>query len=259
MKKEINRIRLLFLFYPVFALLLSFLIEAGFFVSTLIFLGVPSLILSFKNKNLIKKCAFFSAAFGIPLTIIIDYLHTATRTWFIPKPVFTFRLFGVNTIDMVLWGFFYAYLVVMYYEYVHNHDFKGTLNLNRKSLIIFWFASLFIFLTLLVFKNKLMNIGYVYLSIGLMLGILPIATVLLKFPSLFVNFFKTGIYFFYFNFIYEITALKLGQWTFPGTKYIGFVNIFGIRFPFEELFFWITLGAVSILALYKLFFMVVKK
>ena len=106
-KKEVKILKLMFFLYPVFASLASFLLRANFLVSTLIFFGIPSLILSFKDKNLIKKAALFSACFGFPLTIIIDYIATLTRTWFVPKSIFPVRIFGLVALEMFLWGFLY--------------------------------------------------------------------------------------------------------------------------------------------------------
>jgi hypothetical protein len=44
----------------------------------------------------------------------------------------------------------------------------------------------------------------------------------------------------------------LGQWSFPG-KFIGWIDLFGVRFPFEEFLIWIVLGAAGVLAWYELF------
>lgn len=45
----------------------------------------------------------------------------------------------------------------------------------------------------------------------------------------------------------------LGQWTFPGDQFIGWVNMLGVRFPFEELLFWFMLAAIGILSYYEFF------
>ena len=55
------------------------------------------------------------------------------------------------------------------------------------------------------------------------------------------------------NFIYDIAALKLGWWTFPGTEFIGWISIAGVSFPIEEFIFWIILFALGVLSYYEYF------
>ena len=106
---------------------------------------------------------------------------------------------------------------------------------------------------MLVSKPELLIIPYFYFVGGVVLVLIPVISVLFKFPNLIVKFSKMGAYFFYSSIIYEITALKLGLWDFPGDQFIGWVSIFGTVFPFEELFFWIILGVLSVLSYYEFF------
>jgi len=50
--------------------------------------------------------------------------------------------------------------------------------------------------------------------------------------------------------IYELTAVKLEQWHFPG-QYIGWIDLFGLKFPFEELLFWMGLSSFVVLSIYE--------
>ena len=56
----------------------------------------------------------------------------------------------------------------------------------------------------------------------------------------------------FFFLSFELTALKLDQWRFPGEN-IGHVQLFGLLFPFEEFIFWIVFGTPIILSYYELF------
>lgn len=63
-----------------------------------------------------------------------------------------------------------------------------------------------------------------------------------------------AFYFFFFSLVYELTALTLGQWSFPAeNQFIGFVEFLGLRFPLEEFIFWIMLGTSATLVLYEFF------
>lgn len=247
---------LLIFLWPVFASVFSFMLKANFFVSTLLFFGVPAAYLSYRNAKFVKKTALFSLILGIPLTIIIDYIMETTGGWFIPHSIFDpFRIFNRVTVDIIVWGVLYVYFITIYYETFLDKHVKTKQYYNQmKYLIISLIITFGLFILIKFAKPELLYINYFYLIFGTVLGILPIALVLFSFPQLYGKFFKAGAYFFFLTFIYEVTALQLNQWSFPAKdQFIGFVDIVGIRFPFEEFFFWILLGALGILSFYEFF------
>jgi len=86
------------------------------------------------------------------------------------------------------------------------------------------------------------------------LALLPFLFALLRFPDLYNALLIIGVYFAYLSFIYEVTALSLGQWTFPAAnQFIGFVHVGGVTFPIEEFLFWIILGSLATLTYYRYF------
>ena len=72
-------------------------------------------------------------------------------------------------------------------------------------------------------------------------------------PKLLHRFLKVGAYFTYVFILYEVTGVALGQWYFPSTQFIGWVQLFGQRFPFEEFVSWILIGSMTCLAWYEHF------
>ena len=83
--------------------------------------------------------------------------------------------------------------------------------------------------------------------------IVPAITFLSLFPRLLSKYVKTASYFFLLSILFELTGLQLNQWTFPGSNFIGWVELFGHRFPFEEFFFGFVMGAISVLTYYEFF------
>ena len=244
------------LLWPILGSIISLLVKANYFISIIIFFGIPAAYLSYKTQKFIKKIALFSAVLAIPLTIVIDYVMEITGGWFTPSSIFgSFRLFGYVMIDDLVWAFLYVYLVAIFYEYFL--DEKCTPKLYYPRLKYLFIGTLFIlgiFIFLYNSKPSLLQIDYFYLKVGVVLGLIPIILLLLNFPKLYAKFFKTAAYFFFLTFVFEITALKLGQWTFPASnQFIGFVSILGTHFPLEELFFWVVLGALAVLSYYELF------
>ena len=100
---------------------------------------------------------------------------------------------------------------------------------------------------------RVLEINYFYLKIGFALVLPAVLFLLFKFPDFYIKFFWTGIYFFFLSLIYEFTALILGQWTFPAeNQFIGYIGFGAVRFPLEELIFWIALGSVAASVYYAL-------
>ncbi len=242
-----------FLVYPIIASLISFLLRANAFFSVIIFYGIPSIYLSFMMKKNVKNAAVFSLVGIIPM-IVIDYIAHLTKVWEVTNSIIPFRLFGFVTLEVLLWVIFAFYFTVMFYEYFLDKHITHKLYKPRfKYLIISILALFSLFLFLLFGFPQFLRIPYFYLIFGVILILIPIVFELFEYPRFYTKFFKAQAYFFYLNFIYEITALKLGWWIFPGNEFVGWVSVFGVEFPFEEFFFWIMLTALAILTYFEFF------
>ena len=165
----------------------------------------------------------------------------------------SFRLFDYVIVDQIVWVFLYVYFVGLFYEvFIDQHKTVGTIPSKFKPFAIFMSVILGLFVLTHYFSPALLNIDYFYLKLGL-IGMIPLVIGLFKIPEAFGGILRAGVYFFILSLVYELTALSLGQWSFPAeNQFIGVVQVFGIRFPFEELFFWIIIGAVAVVAYYKL-------
>jgi hypothetical protein len=184
--------------------------------------------------------------------IFIDYLAVKNKAWFVPHSVFSFRLFGLIPIEDFIWGFLGVYLVVIFYEYfLDRRDEKRAKDYLHVLAIILSLLVLILFV--FIFSNPdLLYIPYIYLWLGLVLFLLPLLTTVSFFPRLFSKYVKAISYFFALFILLELTGVHLNQWVFPG-EFIGWVELFGIKFPFEEFFFFIILGSAVILSYYEVF------
>jgi len=238
---------------PILAALISLAIEANLITSILLFLGVPSLFLSYKKKEVVGRVALFSS-FSIPLAIIADYLVVSDQLWFVPKTVFPFRILGITPLENIIFLFLMVFFVTMFYENFFDKKIKHSLIDKRmKFLVVTLLILSVLFFTLLYIRPELLLISYAYFWIGLVIILIPIVLFLYHFPSFLLSYIKTTAYFFGLFFVFELVGLKLNQWTFPGTNFIGWVEIFGFRFPLEEVIFWFGLLAAVILSYYYFF------
>jgi hypothetical protein len=112
---------------------------------------------------------------------------------------------------------------------------------------------LFVFVATVLTNPSLLVIPYAYFWLGVVFAVVPSLTILSVFPRLLSKFVRTAAYFFLLALLFELTALHLHQWTFLGTQFIGWMEIFGFRFPFEEFFYWFVMGAISLLSYYEFF------
>lgn len=250
-RKKIDLI--LLLIYPIIGVAVSHLLNINAFCSVLVFFGIPSFYLSIRAKKYSKKAAIFSILASLPLIIIIDYIAHSTGQWVIPNSILP-RVFQYVTIEVIIWAIFNCYFVIIFYEYFLDHHFTKKLVYPQMKYLVGLFLALFVlFLFVYNFSPLLLNIPYFYLCFGVAFILIPIIIQFFARPKLITKFFETAAYFFYVTFLYEITALQLGWWGFPGRKFIGWISIFDIKFPLEELIFWLLLLAMAMLTYYEFF------
>jgi len=244
---------LLLILFPIISVATSLAIKANFLTSILLFFGLPSLWFSFRTPFQVKKTLIFSFVMAIPLGIFIDYIGTIDGSWLVPVSVFPYRLFSIVPIEDLIWGLLLIYNVVIFYEHFLDKGKHELIDKKMKYLIWPLLVFLLVFITILFTKPQIVSIPYAYLILGTILLLLPSITFLSFFPKLLSKYVKTASYFFLLAILFEITGLQLNQWIFPGTNFIGWVELFGYRFPFEEFFFWFVMSAIGILSFYEFF------
>ncbi len=252
MNKKQKDILLLILF-PILAMVVSLAVKANFLVSTLLFFGPMSIYLSYRHKKAIKKTLLFSFIISILSFIVVDYIATINGAWFVPDSVFPFRFLNILPIEDCIWGFGLIYSVIIFYEYFFDKSDGEIINRRMKYLYLIFGAILILFFVVLFLCPELFYINYIYFWIGILYIFIPVFMFLFFYPSLFAKFAKTGIYFFFFTVLLELTGVHLKQWQFLSDEYIGWVELFNNRFPFEEFFFFLMLASVAILSYYEFF------
>ena len=243
----------LLILFPLTAVTVSLAFQVNFFVSILLFYGLPSFWLSLRTPKRITKTFFFALIFSLPIGIFIDYLATPDQSWFIPHSIFHFRLWGFVPIDNLVWGFFLVYFVIIFYE--HFLEKGRDKQAFKKANYFVWclMAVLALFVGVTLVRPEILVLHYAYFWIGIVLVLLPFLSFISFFPKLLAKFVRAGSYFFVLSLVYELTALQLNWWSFPGTHFIGWVQLLGYRFPFEEFFFYMSLITTALLSYYEFF------
>src|SRR3989344_1128554 len=229
---------------------LLFVIHGNFFISSILYLVLPSIYFSARKPEIIIKSLIVSLV-AMPLMIIFDYLAFLNKTWEVPT-IFPLRFFQFIPIEDFFFTFCAVYVVIV----ASNYFFPG-LNLKmisrptvRRSLFIV--SVLFvIFIILYTFKLDILIIHYYYAWLILFAFIIPSLILFIRFKSYRKPFFWITVYSICLMLPYEVTAGKLGFWTFPSGEYMGMVHVFGWGFPIEEFLAWMIFFPLSTLAFGK--------
>ena len=233
----------------VIAPVISLTINADLLTSIILFYGLPSLWLSVRCFKAIKRAAIVSFL-GTIIFIAVDYIATIEGGWVVTT-LFSYRPLGILSVENSLFFFLGAYVVIMFYEHFserHKHPRKTHL----KLLVLLSALILTVFFLILYINPEILIIRYSYLWIIVFFLLIPDLLIFATHKKLILKFFKSNLYMIGLNFSFELVALHLRQWSFPG-HFIGWIYVFGLRFPIEEFIFYILAAGMTILVWYEFF------
>jgi hypothetical protein len=239
---------ILLVVFPILASILVLATEANLLLSIFLFYGLPGVWLSIRHPQKIQKSLIFSSFFIIP-AIVLDALAIYNKTWHVPS-MFP-RIFGLATVEDIIFVVFMIYTTVMFYEYFFDKGMQKTVSPKMKYLLFIILAMFGLFLIGL--NMSFLRIPYFYFWAGVVLFLVPSVVFLTIKKDMIRKFVKTGAYFFGLTFLFEITSLHLEQWSFPSSEFVGYVTVMGLGFPLEEAIFWFVLCAVNVLVFFEVF------
>jgi len=126
------------IFLPLVIFLAIFLVELkiNYFVSLLLFFGIPSLYLSLKNDEKIQKVGLFSILVSIPIAIIFELVAFGDKGWFVPESIAPYRIFSLIPLEDFIWMFLVTYTILIFYESFCNTKFQKSID-NKIKLMIY--------------------------------------------------------------------------------------------------------------------------
>lgn len=222
-------------------------------VSTVFFFIIPSIYLLIRKPRNLRR--IFTGAFliGMVFGFVFDFLAILNNAWSEPveQLVFKYKVLNIVPIDHIIWFFFWALIIIVFYEHFLEHERADGISHNFKYGLIPGITATIAILALFFIAPETIRFGYSYLILG-GLTFLPFLFLMIRRPILFIKFVKVTPFFFLLFLAFELTAIYLEQWYFPGL-YIGYVEVLGLRFPFEEFFFWILMSSTIVLSYYELY------
>jgi hypothetical protein len=237
----------------IFAIVFSSVFQTSFLVSTLLFLGLPSFYLCFKEEKFLPKILLASVSFGLFFGFCFDFIAELNNAWSWNGGLYFGKILGIVQIDVMIWFFLWVFHILVFYEHFADKD-KSKYAISKHSNTVFLISFLAVCILLLVytFSPHLLIVYRAYLWLSVIANI-PLLIVFFYKPRLVFHVIKIMPYFFFIYLSHEITALYLSQWSFPG-HYIGWVHLLGVQFPIEEMIFWITFSSVTAALYYEVSF-----
>lgn len=228
----------------------------GLFIGRSLFIGAiftvpPTIYLGIRKKKNWKKIGLATILFGFIFGFAFSFLAEYTLSWDVVSTIFPTKFLGITTLDTTIGIALMTLLIVTFYE--HFIDKKINSPISKRFWIALIPSFLVVGLIILVFfiSPDLLKTRYPYFYMGVV-AILPVIYLSIKKPKLISKLATTSIYFFFLFLVIEIFAVKYNYWIYPGNNYIGWVKIFNLSFPFEELFFWMLFYSASIVSYYEI-------
>lgn len=237
----------------IFLAVFIFNIRINYFTSLILVFALPSLYLSLKNKQVVKKVSMFSFIVGIPLAIIFELVAFGDKAWIVPTSIFPFRILGFIPLEDFMWMFLVTYTILIFYESFCNGKSSPAVSKRINVMNATLYPIAIISLLVLFFNSNLLAIPYSYLYAGIILFLIPSILFLLRYKRFTWPFLKVSIFFCYIHLLFELIGLKLNHWIFTGTHFIGWISIGSLKFPIEELIFVMILGGFAACTYYEFF------
>jgi hypothetical protein len=174
---------LLYIYFAISGAILLIL-RADLNSTIVVYAGIPAFYFAFQNKNkyLIKNL-LETLVFSIPVVAVVDYIASMNKAWFVPS-ILSWRLFGIVSIEMFMWGFFYVFFIINFYEYFFDRSIKKTFTQNTKKFFYILIPVLLLF-TYRMLTNNIITIPYFYSILSLIFIIVTIVG-LFKYKNLYV-------------------------------------------------------------------------
>ncbi len=220
-------------------------------VTTFLYLIIPSIYLLSRYPTFRKRILIFALPVGITLSVGMQYLADFNKAWIWPVNPSLPIIFKHIPLESFLWYPAWLVAVVAIYEiFVDSRHPNQKISKNYKWFIILLLGYATAFVVWLSIGSPRIEYAYARL-VSLPALALPVY-ILVKKPDLIPRLFKFSLVLLIFTLVYEIIALRIKLWSFPG-EYSSFINIFGVGIPLEEFILWIVLGGASVAAYFETF------
>ena len=219
-----------------------------------LFVGVvmcvpATLYLGWRRPKPWKKIMLASTLFGLLCGFLFEFIQVSAGAYYIVPTVFP-KLFGFLPPDNFLGHFLMSLLTFTFYEHFVNKESSKVISPRYRHILIAVIGADALLIAMHFLAPNLLHISYSYGIFGV-IALVPLVRLLIIHPKYYRDVALMMPYFFCAYFSFELIAVKYKWWIYPSAHYLGYVQFLGLKFPFEEFFFWIMLYAATITSYYK--------
>lgn len=242
-------LRLAFLLtYVLFACTLMWWLELKYFFTIIIVL-LPPAILNFcwLKRSKLKVFVFSFVAtllFAPPVELSARLADVWEVQTIFPEPL------GVIPIENMIFAFLNFFWVLAFYEYFVDRDTSAKISKRFKYLVGLFCVFAVLVYSLYVYDQQIVALNY--FQIALITLIIPSLIVFSIKPYLLRKTVLTTLFFATVFFAYELVALKIGNWWWPGEYLYTFV-VWGEVFPLDDIIIWYFLSTPALIGGYEFF------
>lgn len=229
----------------------SVLLRTDVMISVFLYLGLPSLYLCLREAKNYRKIILSSLIMGVLLGMSYNLIAEMSRAYatYHFLPVFDIVLLGVTPLGDFIWGFLIIFSMLTFYEHFFDDEKHSRMSKHWVFALGVGWASFYIVAWMLLDAPEVLGTQYAFLILGLV-SVAPLILLLWTGPRLLHKVFWLSAYFLILNLAFELSAVHLGQWSFPGT-YVSLLTFATVSFPLEEFLFWIVFGTPSLILCYE--------
>lgn len=233
-------------------LLVLFDLVPNAFNSVLLFFLLPTVLLM-KPEHIFVRPIYFSIIVATSAIIMIDTIAHMSHQWNIPHSILSSKLFWYVTIEVIFWAVLNFFLVTFLWEnYFLQSKSHKIIPCNLYKLVAFLFI-IILFSIFLRYKQYWDQMKYFYAWYGTVLIVLPACIYLFRRPHFRSKLIMLAGLHALLTGVYEIIALRVGWWSFPG-RYLMAYDFFWHTLPLEEVICWLVFFPVAIISYYDFFY-----
>lgn len=246
-QKKVGQL-LLLLFYVFFASIFIWWLEPKYIFTVIIVLVPPALLNFFWLKRSRLKILFFSLAATLLFAPPVELCARLADVWEV-QTIFP-EILGYIPIENMIFAFLNFFWVLTFYEYFVDNDTSSKISARFKYLVgLFCLASVTVY-TLYAYDHQLVTLNYFQLALVVLF--IPAVLIFGKKPELIKKTILTTLFFAIVFFVYELVALKIGNWWWPG-EYLYTFTVWGEVFPLDDIIIWYFLSTPVLIGGYEFF------
>lgn len=243
-----KKYKLLALFaYVLIACLVVLLTKPVYILSILIVLVPPALANFIWLKKSRKKILIFSIVSTILFAFAAELSSRLANSWDVQSVLP--RIFGILPLENILFAFLNIFWILSFYEYFVDRDTSSKMSKKFKYLILLF--SLFSLTIFVLFFNGF-NVSMNYYFLAIITLLIPSIIIFSKKFSLLKKVILPVLFFAIIFFVYELVALKIGNWWWPG-EYLLPISLWGQTFPIDDVIIWYFLSTITCIGGYEFF------